>query len=331
MIPSTFFAFVMHSRERSSRWNVAASLVALLCTCVFPSPQARAEDKVVPEARIESARGMAMGTGARSSSASTQAQAENPANLVIGGVYHLEALTTYSPTFKRMTYGASVVDSMTSRLAAGISARGFFGDNKAGDNSGWEGRLGLGLPIGDIISLGVAGRYANFTVSDPHAKPEREPLPTDTKPDRTFKMHKLFTMDAAVTLRLGDAFTLSALGYNLIDTDTPLAPLMVGGSAGFTAGSGVTLGGDVLVDLNTHKAFEGGAKLQVGGGIEFLAQNVAPLRLGYFYDQGRGRNGITAGLGYVTTNFGVQLSLRQVVTGEKETTLMSAVQYFVAQ
>jgi hypothetical protein len=329
MIPSALFASVMHPGKSSRRWNVAAAFTALLCTCVFARPQAHAEDKVVPEARIESARGMAMGTGSRSSSASTQAQAENPANLVIGGVYHLEALTTYSPTFKRMTYGASVVDSMTSKLAAGISARGFFGDNKAGDNSGWEGRLGLGLPIGEILSLGVAGRYANFTVSDPHAKPEHPQTATETKPDRTFKV-KAFTMDAAITLRLGDSLTISALGYNLIDTKSPLAPMMVGGSAGFAAGNGLTLGGDVLVDLNTHKQFSG-PKLQFGGGIEYLAQNMAPIRLGYFYDQGRARNGVTAGLGYVTTNFGVQLSLRQVVTGEKETTLMSALQYFVAQ
>src|SRR4051794_30132851 len=85
---------------------------------------AQAHDRVVPEARIESARGVALGTGARSSSASTQAQADNPANIAAGGLYHIEAFTSYSPTFKRMGWGAAVVDSMTSRVALGLSARG---------------------------------------------------------------------------------------------------------------------------------------------------------------------------------------------------------------
>jgi hypothetical protein len=313
--------------EPSRRWKLAARLSVVLSLCVYAWPQrVHAEERIVPELRIESARGMAMGTGARSSSASTQAQAENPANLVLGGLYHLEVLSAYSPTFKRFAYGASVVDSMTSRLAAGVSARGFFGDNKAGENSGWEGRVGLGLPLGDMLSVGVAGRYANFTASDPYAQPER-PVVTGTKPDRSFKL-KAFTMDAAITLRPTEGLTLAALAYNLIDTDSPLAPMMVGGSVGFGMPQGFTVGGDVLVDLNRHKQFNG-AKVQGGGGIEFLAAGTAPLRVGYSVDQGRGRHAVTGGLGYVTQQFGVQLSLRQVVVGEKETTLMSAVQYFV--
>jgi len=308
------------------RARLQSLLLCVLCCVASGASVARAQDRVVPEARIESVRGVALGTGARAGAVSTQAQAENPANLVGAGVYHLEAFMAYQPSFKRMGYGGAVVDSMTSRLAAGISARALLGENGAGENSGWEGRIGLGFPFADIFSLGVAGRYANYTVSDQRAKPEHEPV-AGAEPDQTFKL-KAFTLDAAATLRLMDALSISALGYNLIDTSSPLAPLMAGGAASVRLGDSASLGGDLLVDMNTHKSFNG-PKLQLGGGLEFLASGVIPLRGGYLFDQGRRQHAITGGLGFVDATFGLQVSLRQVVSGGNESTIMAALQYFV--
>jgi len=280
---------------------------------------------VVREARIESARGVALGTGMRANALATHAQADNTANLPFGGLYHLESFFGYQPSLKRIGAGGSVVDSMTNRLAMGLSARGLFGDNDSGDNSGWEGRLGLGLPLADIISIGVAGRYANFTVSDPKARPEHNA--TETAPaDRTYKL-KAFTMDASVSIRPIEGLSIAGLGYNLIDTGSPLAPLLAGGGLAFGK-NGFSMGGEVLVDVNTHKLFSG-PKLQMGGGLEYLAQGAAPFRVGYMYDQGRNQHSITGGLGYIDRNFGAQLSLRQVVSDPKDTTLFSVVQYFI--
>jgi hypothetical protein len=313
--------------DRQRAWARLA-VFALCSASLFIAHDAAAQkQRVVPEARIESARGVALGTGSRATSAATQAQADNPANIVSGGVYHIETLGSYSPTFKRLSYGGAVVDSMTSKLAAGFSARGLYGDNDAGENSGWEGRLTLAVPIGEMLSIGLAGRYANFTISDHKAKPERPPVAGSTEVDQTFKL-KGFTMDGAVTLRLSESFQLSALIYNFIDTDTPLAPFMVGGSAGFSISPGFTLGGDVLVDLNTHDAFNG-VKLQAGGGVEYLASGTIPLRIGYQYDQGRHQNSVTGGLGYVDQRFGAQISVRQAVSGVKETNLFLTFSYFV--
>lgn len=279
----------------------------------------------MPHARIESPRGVGLGTGVRAGAVSTQAQAENPANLVLGGLYHIESFLGYDPQFKRLAVGGAVVDSMTSRLAAGFSARGLFGENGAGENGGFEGRIGLGVPLAEILSVGVAGRYSNLRVSDPRAVPEHVPAEGE-EVDRSFRL-KRFTMDAAISLRPVPGLALAALGYNLIDTDSPLAPLMVGGSAAFTS-SGLTVGGDLLVDLNTHGAFDG-SKLQVGGGGEYLVQGTIPLRLGYMYDQGRLQSYLTAGFGYVDPRFALQMSLRQSLNGGSETTLFAALQIFV--
>lgn len=282
-------------------------------------------DRVVPPSRIESPRGVGLGTGVRAAAASTQAQADNPANLVLGGVYHIESFVAYDPTFKRVGYGASVVDSMTSRLAAGMSVRALSGRNDAGKNEGWEAKLGLGLPLGDMLSIGISGRYARFKIADTHAVPEGVPV-VDQPPDRRFRI-QAFTMDAAITLRPVPGFAIAALAYNLIDTKSALAPLTVGGSAAFSS-AGLTVGGDVLVDLNKQDQFSG-PKLTIGGGLEYLASGLAPLRLGYAYDQGRDQSFITGGLGFVDPRFGAQLSLRQSVSGRGETALFLGVQYFV--
>ncbi|MDB4974004.1 MAG: hypothetical protein JWN48_2345 [Myxococcaceae bacterium] len=282
-------------------------------------------DRVVPPSRIESARGIALGSGVRAAASSSQAQADNPANLVLGGVYHLEGFAAYDPTFKRVGVGGSVVDSMTSRVGAGASVRGLFGNNDAGDNGGYEGRVGLGIPLIEQLSIGVAGRYANFHVSDPHAYPERATA-QGAPEDRSFKL-KHFTMDAAASLRPIPGLAISALAYNLVDTKSPLAPMLVGGSAAFSI-AGFTLGGDVLVDLNKQKVFDG-PKLFVGGGIEYMASGIAPLRLGYAYDQGRDQSFVTGGLGFVDPRFGAQFSLRQSVGAQRETSLYLGLQYFV--
>jgi hypothetical protein len=115
----------------------------------------------------------------------------------------------------------------------------------------------------------------------------------------------------------------------LVKTDSPLAPMLVGGSLAFSKDM-VSLGGDVLVDLNQHEKFDG-PKPIFGGGIELLVQLVAPLRLGYQYDTGRKQHAITAGIGYVDQRFGALLSLRQLVGDYKDTMLFSALQYFIRQ
>ncbi len=314
--------------------RVRSSLVFAVLLALLAASTAHA-DRAVPQTRIESARGMALGSGARASAASTQAAADNPANLVLGGLYHIESFVGYDLTFKRTAWGGSLVDSSTSRLAAGLSARVLFGDNDAGSNDGWELRGSLAFPIIDMLSVGVAGRYAKLHIADTHAVPDNlaalssGSLPPGVTPqavDQEFRL-KHFTLDASVSLRPVQGLSISALGYNLIDTKSKLAPTIVGGSIAFATGL-LTVGGDVLVDLNRQDMF-GGARILVGGGVEYLLSNVLPLRFGYAYDQGRKQSYLTGGLGYVDPRFALQVSLRQSVNQGSETSLFFAASVFV--
>jgi len=301
--------------------SLLATFVALACAQIGLPSSARAE-YTAPVSRVESVRGLALGSGVRASAMGTHAQADNPANIVRGGLYHLEAFVQHDTANKLTGLGGAVVDCMTSKLAAGFSMRGLVGDNEAGKHKGFDGRLSLAYPLVEAFSLGVALRYADLRVAYPDAF-EQDPDPDPDAINRRYKL-KHFTMDVAATLQI-DALSVSALAYNLVETDSLLAPRQVGGSLSLGATEALTIGGDVLVDLDSFEA----SKVLAGGGLEFLMADSFPLRGGYLYDQGRDRHGVTAGLGYVDKTVGLQAGLRQFVGSEPDTNLMFVLQYFV--
>src|ERR1044071_10505709 len=77
--------------------------------------------QLVPEVgcnygEIESARAAAMGGAMRALGNGVTGVYQNPANIALTRVYHLEALAQIWPQARRQTYGASAVDSATGRL-----------------------------------------------------------------------------------------------------------------------------------------------------------------------------------------------------------------------
>jgi hypothetical protein len=264
------------------------------------------------DAALETSRGIAMGTGNRASAASTSAVAYNPAALPMGRLYHIEGFFGYDNDVERWTVGGTIIDSMTNKLAAGLSFRGFLGNGEDG-YGGLDGRLALGFPLSEAVAIGLAGRYLSLTREG--QTPEGE---SDT-------LARGFTGDVALLVQPVEGLRLAALGYNLIDVDSALAPVLLGGSASFSVGEMLSFGGDVLFDMTT---FESG-QLLTGGGVEYLAGGQIPLRLGYRYDRGRHLHSVTAGIGYVDQHIGLDVSLTQDVRGDDATEVLAAVRYFV--
>jgi hypothetical protein len=102
---------------------------------------------------------------------------------------------------------------------------------------------------------------------------------------------------------------LGAVGYNLTNTGSVLAPLMFGGGLGFKAGDLTIEGNAVGVDRTTWGAWKTRAML----GVEYLAGAHYPLRVGYTYDQGSKRQAISFGLGYVDQSFAIDAAMRQEI------------------
>jgi hypothetical protein len=287
---------------------VAAAVLALVGAWVGPPAVAASQD-VPRENTTETARTIGMGTGARASAAGTSAVAQNPANLGLSELYHIEAASGIVPG-GGWWIGGTVVDSVSSRLGAGLSVRGVFNQDFE-EYSGMDARLALGLPISKMFGIGLAGRYLKL-------QPDQDPIHGDNGT-------KGFTMDAALRFTPVDNLHISALGYNLIDRGTALAPRLLGGGVSYGALDMLTVGVDVLADMTTFES----TAIIAGGGVELLLGGMVPLRLGYRFDGGRVIHAVTGSVGYVSREVGVDFAIRQDVAGAKDTQLLVTLRYHV--
>lgn len=264
---------------------------------------------------MQSARGLAMGLGARASAASTSAIYYNSAGLTQGRHYHIGSQTTWDPSSGRFGAGASVVDGFSAPVAAGLAYRYVMGNDQSG-HEGMSGRLAIAVPLGDMLAIGVSGRYLSYW---------REGQPEGTQP-----WVEGFTMDAAIRFSPVPGLHIAALGYNFIDLGTPYAPIQVGGSASYTIDSTFTLAFDMLADFTTFRQLDGSMRpeAQVGGAVEFFTGEV-PIRAGYFYDTGRDQHFVTAGLGWMNADVAIETGLRQQVVEPYGTSILLSFKYLV--
>ncbi len=268
-----------------------------------------------PEHRVndyQSPRQAALGTGALASGVSTAALSTNPAGMPMSSLYHIEALTGFSPSAGRWTLGTAIVDSSTSRLAAGVSFRGILSSSDDGF-TGYDGRVALAYPLADAISIGLSGRYLSLTADAQDGEEEGETLAQG------------FTMDGSLVIQPFEGFRIAGIARNIIDLDSALTPRLLGGGISYQIEEVFSVGADVLVDTTTFDE----VTILAGGGAEYLAAGRVPIRAGYAYDSGRRIHQFTAGLGYVDQAFGVEASLQQDVSGASETSILLAARYFV--
>lgn len=329
-------------RRQTRRWTLTlCSRLCFVWLCLSVAAhvghacvaQAQApNDQVLEEETLETPRSLALGSGARATATGTTALAANVANMPLLKQYQIESINGYRLETKQWSAGGAIMDSVTSSLAAGFAARGILNsDDQA--YKGFDLRLGLALPIGQVLAIGVAGRYMRF-------RPEGEVTPTiavlddngepipDAEPTIDPGLNPRvdgFTIDAAVRLTLFKALHIAGLGYNLVNRHSPLVPQQLGGAASLQLGGSFNVGGDLLVDLSTFDK----TSILTGGGIEYFAGGSFPLRAGYRFDSGRERHSIGAGVGYGGQSFGVEFGLRQDVAGASETRLLLSARYNV--
>jgi len=207
------------------------------------------------------------------------------------------------------------MDSYSGPVNMGSSFRYVHGNGESG-HGGFDGRIALGLPLGENFAIGLSGRYMSFwREGQDDADPYAEQV----------------TIDAAIRVTPIPGLHFAALGYNLIDVGSPLAPMQVGGSVSYSYENTFTLGLDGIADLSTWHDSEGNIVPQAlfGVGAELFTGEV-PIRAGYIYDTGRDVHYLSVGSGWMNDELGIDLSLRQQVTGvELNTTLLASFRYFV--
>ncbi len=294
-------------------WAVAWILALSCLTSTAYAQDPLTDPAQTNAADLETTRGLALGAGARASAVSSSALAYNPAAMALAPLYHVESQVQFSPAYGRWAFGGNVVDSMTNKLAAGMSFIGTMGGDGSG-YSGMDGRVGLAFPIIDSLAIGVSGRYLSYG--------REGDAPAGV--DQDAPVGQGFTMDGSIALSL-DIVRIAAIAQNFIDIGSLLAPFRAGGSVALLIGDYFTISADALADLTSFVNPEA----LVGGGLEFLAGGIVPLRVGYRYDSGRAVHSITGGLGYVDQKFGVEMAIRQDVGNTDNTELMLSLRYFV--
>ncbi len=302
----------------------AATVGLLIAVCIPGAAHAQtvgpsgvgqpATPPLPPEDTLETGYTLGMGAGVRAGAVGTSALAYNTSNMAAVSAYHIEAFSQIIPgggdTY--WTIGSSVTDSTTSKkLALGTSFRGVFSGNDR-RYKGWDWRTGIGIQAIKQLGLGLGVRWARMNAESLGGQPLAPSL------DRV-------TLDASITITPIPWLKLAGLGYNLIKTNSSLAPQMAGGSVSIAPIDSVIFGGDILVDLSTFEKNE----LIGGAGIQFIASEVAPLRIGYRRDGGRDLNQITASAGFNKGKFGVEAALRQTLGSQKETYILFLTRFVV--
>jgi hypothetical protein len=291
------------------RVALATFAAIALASATLASRAARAQAYRAPEygwnyGEIEGPRTLAMSGAARAFGGSTSSIPSNPANTTTQRVYHFEGLFSFDTRARRLQYGAAVLDSVTSRLALGVlaSKTDLGGGDDPAKRSGLDVRAATGFLLGDRVSFGATAHYLR-TTQDGVGPLGESPISRSSSDDANFRA---LTFDAGLAVSLGEAIRLGAVGYNLTDPGSPVAPLMVGGGLGVKLGDLVVEGNVVGVDRRTWGAW----KTRVQLGLEYLVADHYPLRIGYLFDQGARRHAVSGGLGYVDRSFAIDLGVR---------------------
>jgi opacity protein-like surface antigen len=299
----------------------AAAIVGLL-TALCPARDALAQaappgvggvatpDVIPTEDTLDTTYGLAMGSGARAGAVGVSALAYNTSTMAAVSTYDIDTFSQLIPGSKSnggtyWTIGSSISDSTTSKkIAMGTSFRGVFsGENRR--YSGWDWRSGIGIQAVPQLGLGVGFRWAKL-------KADR------FEGQRIGPSFEGITMDASLTVTPIPWLRVSGLGYNLIKTNSTLAPQMAGASVSLAPVESFSVGGDMLFDFTTFSKTE----LIAGAGVSYTAAEMVPLRLGYRRDRGRNLNQITAGAGFAKGKVGAEVALRQDIGGRKESYIL---------
>jgi opacity protein-like surface antigen len=306
-------------------WRFCTALLAILSIPISAQadPSSTTQEKGYDLGEIHSPRSLALGGAQAALGSSTTGLYLNPANLALARVYHFEGLAAFGPEARRQSYGGAVVDSVLNRyrLAGGLGGTWSIMDPDGIRRTWTDLRVGMAYPLGDRLSIGLGGRYLRVDQAVASG-PLGASLASDGTRDKT--MFNELTFDAGATVVISEALRLGAVGKNLTNPGTSLAPTTLQGGLGFMT-KDVAIEANGMLDFTTFRSTK--MRLMVGGEL-FLADRFA-LRLGYRFDDGTKAHAISAGAGYIDRKWSIEIGARRDIAGDRPSTLMNlSLRYF---
>jgi hypothetical protein len=274
------------------------------------------------------ARAMSLAGALRASATGAAALILNPAGMSLAPQYVIGANYQFRVADSTSFVHSSVVDSGTTKLAAGVSYT-FIRSNPTqllatvGEPFHFEETidihevgLALSYPIGTWLILGLHGRYINYS-SD---------VPVDA-PDGLSPVNlSNVALDAGAILRLGESIRIAAVGYNLVPIHDQIYPQSLGTAVSYSSSSLLTIEFDALIDFTTDP---NKITASFHGGVELTLRNAFAIRGGAMHQMHRNTTFVSAGFGYFSKRFGASIGLRQMVDGGSETQITTGAEYFI--
>lgn len=314
----------------SSTAGAFTIFVALMAGSTAKSARAEATKLLPPLAysygENETARSLAMGGALRALGNGTTSIFLNPANMPLTRLYHIEAGGQFTVEATRALGTATAVDSITSstRVSGGASFTAGIVDPKGLDRVYTDFRSAVAYPFGDRFFLGGSFRYLRmvqdgFGILDDVTGKKYSPVSGGLVKGAGQRNPFVdsFTFDVGATVRIGESFNISVVGQNLTHPGHSLLPTTFGGGIGIGT-KDFSIEVDGLADFDSWSKTT--ARLMAGG--EYLVANKYPLRLGYRYDQGANVHSISGGLGYITTEMGLELAVRRTLSSTINSTMI---------
>ncbi|MCP4606649.1 MAG: hypothetical protein GY847_40105 [Proteobacteria bacterium] len=268
-------------------------------------------------------RPLGLGGTMRASPSGTSGIYLNPAVLAMVPLYHIELMYQYTGQEQMHMGGLAVVDSVTTFIAAGLSFNYSGIRQQRTEHDSFDGRLALAGGIANVFYLGVTGRYMHLEQNKSSNK--WGPAGTPALPPSSSQQIDGITFDIGSAFRLGNVVTLGLVGYNLTNTGSVFAPIELGGGIGLHLLDMLLLELNGVVDFTSHD--DPSWEIHFGSEL-FLARKVA-LRAGYIYDIYFDLHSLTAGLGYVDTQFALDFGFMQEVVEDGRMVLAFSFKYFI--
>ena len=300
------------------------------------------------QADMVGVRSLGMGEAVRATATGAEAPMFNPAGMSLVKQYVIEGMYGFSVEDLGHHVHVSVVDSITSRVAAALFYTFIYTEpqltlhwaggilNKATmTRTGHAAGLSLSMALGDHFMLGLTTKYLHFDTT--------VPLPAGTQPNQlTLDSVNGVTFDVGLTVRLGDKFNIAAVGYNLWDHGSRESPLSLGIGLAYVPLPVLSINFDTVVNFTGYQelkhpnpkdptkiSLDTRITTRLGPGLQWVIANKVPLRAGYIYDYGLSSHYLTMGVGYLSPQFGIDLGYRVKVAGGLENFLMLGLRLFV--
>lgn len=229
----------------------------------------------------------------------------NPSGISLLRSYLLEGNYQYGSSAGSQDARVSVVDSTSGFNIGGALYYNYHRDSPT-DGVKQTGHLfggSLSFPLLDKIFLGASAKYVRFT-------------------DATNTSHKGFTFDVGLTLRPIPQVSIGAVGYNIMDRQTPWAPRAVGGGVAVLPSPMMLLVFDAVLEKVYGDSTRDAVMYYMGGGEFSFAASIA-VRAGGGHDGMSGNTYVSAGVSTLSADVGaLDLGVRQDVSGQKKATIV---------